>query len=170
LVKRATIGEHLVRDSWAHYTPVLLGIFQPAYQNPSNVFQPQYSYQAALVLSWALYDGGARYGRLSERRADRDIAQLQLGERLLETRAGLIVGLEEVRRAERALFEAKTAADLANQAVAIADLSYKAGATTNLELIDAQRRARDAQTAAVVADDNAQKARLALQTAAGHFP
>lgn len=168
--KRATIGEHLVRDSWTDFMPQLLGIFQPAYQDPANVFQPKYSYQAQLVLTWAIYDGGARYGRLTERRADRDTAQLQLGERLLETRAELVVGLEAVRRAERALSEATMAADLASQAVGIADLSYKAGATTNLELIDAQRRARDAQTSAVVADDNAQKARLSLQTAAGHFP
>ncbi len=161
---------HLVRDSWTDFMPQLVAMFLPAYQDPSTVFQPRYSWTFELLLTWSIYDGGMRYGLLKERRAGRDDARLQLDLAMLQTKSELIVGFEALKHAEAALAEAKAAAALANQAVQIADLSYRAGATTNLELIDAQRRARDAETTAVIADDNAQRTRLDLQTAAGRFP
>ena len=48
--------------------------------------------------------------------------------------------------------------------------AYQAGATGNLEVIDAERRARDADNAAVVAEDAVRQARLDLLAATGHFP
>jgi outer membrane protein TolC len=59
---------------------------------------------------------------------------------------------------------------LAHEALDLASQAYRAGATSNLEVIDAERRARDADTAAVIADDNARQARLDLLAAAGQFP
>jgi outer membrane protein TolC len=56
-----------------------------------------------------------------------------------------------------------SALELANQA-------YRAGATSNLELIDAERRARDAATTAVIAEDAVRQANLDLLSAAGRFP
>jgi len=37
--------------------------------------------------------------------------------------------------------------------VRITDVAFREGATTNIEVIDAQRRARDAETAAAIAED-----------------
>jgi hypothetical protein len=71
-------------------------------------------------------------------------------------------GLAQIRRADQAGKSAASAAKLAHEALALADLAYRAGATTNLEVIDAERRARDADTAAVIAEDNARQARLDL--------
>ena len=52
----------------------------------------------------------------------------------------------------------------------IATMAYKAGATTNLEVIDAARSARDADTAAAQAEDLSRQARLDLLVASGRFP
>lgn len=52
----------------------------------------------------------------------------------------------------------------------ITDVAFREGATTNIEAIDAQRRARDAETAAVIAEDAARQARLELLVATGRFP
>lgn len=52
----------------------------------------------------------------------------------------------------------------------LANVAYRAGATTNLEVIDAERRARDAQVQAVLAEDAARQARLDLLLASGSFP
>lgn len=49
-------------------------------------------------------------------------------------------------------------------------MAYRAGATTNLEVIDAERRACDAQVQAVLAEDAARQARLDLLVASGRFP
>ena len=48
--------------------------------------------------------------------------------------------------------------------------TFEAGATTNLEVIDAQRSARDADAAAEIAADAVRRARLDLLTALGRFP
>ena len=45
-----------------------------------------------------------------------------------------------------------------------------AGATTNLEVIDAERSARDAESAATIAEDAVRRARLDLLVALGRFP
>ncbi len=52
----------------------------------------------------------------------------------------------------------------------MANIAYEAGATTNIEVIDAERRARDAETAAVMAEDAARRARLDLLSATGNLP
>ena len=52
----------------------------------------------------------------------------------------------------------------------ITNVAFEAGATTNLEVIDAQRQARDADSAAAVAEDVVRRARLDLLTALGRFP
>jgi hypothetical protein len=54
--------------------------------------------------------------------------------------------------------------------VRITDIAFRAGATTNIEVIDAQRRARDAETAAAVAEDALRRAKRELLVAVGRFP
>ena len=73
-------------------------------------------------------------------------------------------------RADQALTAARDAARLAQRAMELANIAYQAGATTNLEVIDAARSARDADTAAAQAEDLARQARLDLLVASGRFP
>jgi len=54
--------------------------------------------------------------------------------------------------------------------VDIVNISFRAGAATNIEVIDAEGRARDADTAVGSAEDVLRRARLELLTAAGRFP
>ena len=49
-------------------------------------------------------------------------------------------------------------------------MAFREGATTNIEVIDAQRRARDAETTAAIAEDAVRRARLELLVATGRFP
>ncbi len=87
-----------------------------------------------------------------------------------EIRADERIAREAVLSTARALAAARRAADQANEVVRITDVAFRAGATTNLEVIDAQRRARDAETAAAIAEDRARQARLDLLVALGLFP
>jgi outer membrane protein TolC len=80
------------------------------------------------------------------------------------------VAFESVKRSEAAYAAAANAAKLARSALELATIAYRAGATTNLEVIDAERRARDAETTAVVAEDKARRSRLELLSASGRFP
>ena len=49
-------------------------------------------------------------------------------------------------------------------------ISFRAGAATNIEVIDAERAARDADLAVAVAEDQLRRARLELLNALGRFP
>ena len=64
----------------------------------------------------------------------------------------------------------RNGAQLANDAMRLAEVAYRAGASTNLELIDAQRVARDAETQANLAENNERQAILDFLAAAGRFP
>jgi len=72
--------------------------------------------------------------------------------------------------ADKALIAARAAADLARRALELANVAYKAGATSNLEVIDASRESRAADTAAAQSEDLARQARLDLLAASGRFP
>jgi outer membrane protein TolC len=167
---RALVAEKVRKDSWADYTPVLNGQFQPFFQHPATLTQPETGWQAMLVLSFPLIEGGIRVGQKRERDALLAEARAQYDGLLRQTRSDIRVAVEEIRRADEAMRSARAAAELAHQALDLANLAYHAGATTNIEVIDAERRARDADSAVVIAEDNVRQARLDLLVAAGQFP
>jgi outer membrane protein len=78
--------------------------------------------------------------------------------------------LEVVHNSDDGLVAARAATTAANTAATLADKSYRAGASTNIEVIDAERQARDAASQAALAEDAARQARLDLLLATGAFP
>ncbi|MCU1282965.1 MAG: outer rane efflux protein, partial [bacterium] len=76
----------------------------------------------------------------------------------------------EVRRSTTSLAAAREAAQNAADALNLTTLGYRAGASTNIEVIDAERAARDAGTAVAIAEDTWRQALLALLIATGRFP
>jgi outer membrane protein TolC len=170
LQSRQKAAEHLVRDGYADYLPSLIGVFQPFYQNPSTLTQPELGWQAQLVLSVPLYDGGYRYGARDERAVLVEEARLALEGAQRQVQADVRATFETLTHADEALLAARNSAALSSEALELANQAYAAGATTNLEVIDAERGARDAETAAAVAEDNALQARLDFLAASGRFP
>ncbi|HEX4407037.1 MAG TPA: TolC family protein, partial [Polyangia bacterium] len=115
-------------------------------------------------------DGGARSGLAHERDAELAEARLGLDGALREARSEVRVAFESMVRADAALASARDAATLAKRAYELAVVAYKAGATTNIEVLDAARQARDADSAAAAASDVSRRARLDLLVASGRFP
>ena len=167
---RVRLAEKVKSESWTDYTPTVSGQFIPFYQNPASFTTPETGWQALVVLSFPLVEGGLRRGQSQERAALVAEARSQYEGLLRQTRSDIRVAVEEIRRADRAMKSAAAAATLAHEALELANRAYRAGATTNLEVIDAERRARDADTGAVIAEDNVRQARLDLLAAAGQFP
>jgi outer membrane protein TolC len=170
LRERKTAADKVLRDSWADYLPLLNATAQPFYSTPATAFTPLTGWQAQVLLSIPFYDGGLRYGLRDERRALAAEARETLEGALRQARADVRGAFTVVLRADDALAAAREGARLANEALALASLAYKQGAVTNLEVIDAERRARDAETTTALAEDTARQARLDLLTAAGTFP
>ncbi len=167
---RAWAAARLLRHRFADWLPTLTGSFAPFFQDPPSIVQPLLGWQARIDLSWTLFDGGLRYGQKHEREALYQQTKLTLWTTQLQARA-------EVRAASYALSEARStvaaarqAAQAASQAAGMARLAFRAGATSNMEALDAERRARDAESQLAQAEDAAHQAHLDLLIACGRFP
>lgn len=167
---RVTTTHKAVRDSYTDYLPILSGSAQGFYQNPATFTVPQTGWQVQLLLTIPIFDGGVRYGLGHERESLESQAKARLEGTLRQARSEVRVAFQSMRSADEALVQAKEAAALAKEALELAQLAYRSGATSNIEVVDAERRAADAETEAAVAEDNARQARLDLFVAAGKFP
>jgi outer membrane protein TolC len=170
LAMRQTAAEHVLRDSWRDRVPTLGLNFSEALQQPSTGFALSHSWQAVLQLSVPIYDGGLRTGEKRERRALVDEAAANLAGGKVQARSDVRIANDAVRLADQGLASARRAAAQAHEALDIVNLSYGAGASTSLDVLDAQRRARDADTAVANAEDAARQARLDYLLGSGRFP
>jgi outer membrane protein TolC len=170
LQQRVFAAKRFADDIWAYYSPYLNAVGTPFYQNPPEVLLPHTGWQAELVLSLPIYDGGLRTGLSRERQALLAEARSNLEGAARQAESDVRVGFEAMLRADQALEASRDAARLAKRAYDLATLAYRAGASTNIEVLDAARQARDADTATAQAEDLARQARLDLLVASGRFP
>lgn len=170
--QRTEAARRVLRDSWADYLPLLSAVLQPFYNSntPPISTVPETGWQAQLVLTIPLFDGGTRYGLRRERSAAYEESKAQLEGLLRQARSDVRGSFEAVRRADESLRSAREAARLAHDGLEMTMLAYREGATNDLEVVDAQRRARDADVATLVAEDTARQARIDLLAASGRFP
>jgi outer membrane protein TolC len=167
---RQSAAERVVRDSWRERLPSVNGFFEPQLVTPSGLFAERASVSAGVRLAVPIFDSGDRTGRKRQREAELTIVRLEreLVER--QARAEVRTARAAIASADRAVVSARRAATQAAEVLSITDIAFRAGANTNLEVIDAQRFARDADTAVVIAEDAARRARLELLVATGRFP
>ncbi|HVV48566.1 MAG TPA: TolC family protein [Polyangia bacterium] len=170
LDERVLTAKQSADDVWAYYAPFASVVAQPFFQDPPTVLLPKTGWQAQLVLTLPIYDGGQRTGVSHERDALLAEARANLDAGLRQARSDVRVSFEEMLRADQGLASARDAARLAHKAYDLATLAYRAGASTNIEVLDAARQARDADTASAEAEDLSRQARLDLLVAAGRFP
>jgi outer membrane protein TolC len=163
-------AERVLSDSGKDRLPYLEGVFQPSTTYPAQFFLPQNSWRLLFQLSVPLLDSGQRQGQRLERQAAVDMSRATFDRALTTARSEVRAAREAVASAERSVVSARAGADQAQQVVNIVNISFRAGAATNIEVIDAEGRARDADTAVGVAEDTLRRARLELLTAAGRFP
>ena len=162
--------DKIKRDSWADYMPLLSAQIQPFFQHPSTLTTPETGWQAMLLFSFPLFEGGLRMGQLAERKTLVAQAEASYEALVRQTNSDVRLSTKAAVYADEALVAANQAAQLAHEALKLANLAYESGATTNIEVIDAERRARDADSAVAVAEDALRQARLDLLAASGQFP
>jgi outer membrane protein len=167
---REVAAQRVVADSWREYLPSVTSLFAPQVLSPSGLFAPSRSWSVAFIASVPIFEMGERRGRARERQAALDSVRAERSnvERLALSEAR--TAREGVRSSERALERARAAARQALEVVQITDVAFREGATTNIEVIDAQRQARDVETAAAIAEDAVRRAHLQLLVTTGRFP
>lgn len=157
-------------DSWRDWVPTATASFEPQLVTPSGLFTPSRTWRGFVSLSVPMFDGGARRATRRQREIAVETARIQLTDVELQARSELRTAQAAVDSNERGLQHARLAAQHAAEVLKITDVAFRAGATTNIELIDAQRGARDADSDAAQAEDRVRQARLDLLVALGRFP
>lgn len=167
-VRTIEAAERVLRDSWKAWLPTASVSFAPQAVAPGSAFAPSASWQLSVNLSQRLFDR-----RPAADRALRQVAVAQASfvrdDIELRARAEERIARQALASSERVLAASRRAAEQADEVLAITTAAFEVGATTNLEVIDAQRSARDAATAAAFAEDAARRARFDLLVAMGRF-
>jgi HAE1 family hydrophobic/amphiphilic exporter-1 len=169
-VAQRDLSARIVRDSSRDWWPTATVSFDPQYIAPAGLFQPSGTWRFTLALSQPIYDGGLRRARLRQREADVKQNEVALQQVEVRARAEVRTAQAAVASQERALDRARVAAQHAREVLQITVVAFEAGASTNIEVIEAQRAARDLDSAVAVAEDRVRQARLDLLVALGRFP
>jgi outer membrane protein TolC len=162
-------ADRVVRDHWKSWVPEGTAYFTPQYVTPAGFFAPAKTWQAFFQLQIPVFDstiGAAKRVQL----ADRATAQIRLDAVRLEARSEVRVAQESVARNLQIVAAIRESAANAIEALRISEIAYKAGATTNIEVVQAQQTARNAELAASLAEDRLSQAQLDLVVALGQFP
>lgn len=167
---RISAQARVVDDSRRDWVPTIAASFQPQYITPAGLFQPSATWRALVSASIPLYDSGQRAAAKARRQADLALFRVDRRDAELSAKSEVRIARATIEAETRALGRAREAATHAAEVLRITDVAFRAGATTNIELVDAQRRARDAESSVALAEDRARQARLALLVALGRFP
>ena len=169
LVAELQAADRVVRDSWKDWLPTGVAGFTPQYVTPKGFFEPASTWRAVFGLQVPIYDGTLG-GVKRVRVADRETARLRLDALRVQARSEMRAAQQGVSRLERVAASLRAAAENAAEALRITEIAYRAGATTNVEVVQAQQTARNAELLAAQAEDRFRQARLDLLVALGRFP
>ena len=170
VMERERAAQRVYSDSWKDRLPSLNGVFTPSVLEPPGVFANTFSWRAQVVFAVPVFDSGLRSGEKAQRLADLNAIKFERANLERQGASEIRTARDSVASTTRAFTQAQLAADRANQVVQITDVAYREGASTNIEVLDAQRQARDVETQAAIAEDALKRAQLDLLVALGRFP
>jgi outer membrane protein TolC len=169
-VAQERAADRVWRDSSKDWFPTAIASFEPQALVPASIFSSARSWRFVVNFSQPVFDGGLRRGQRRFREANFNASRLAVQGLQIQARSEVRLAQETVRSSQRAFESLRSAAQQAAEVLKITTFAFEAGATTNLEVIDAQRQARDADSSAAVAEDVLRRAQLDLLTALGRFP
>jgi outer membrane protein TolC len=164
-------AERIVKDYWKReWAPYPVLSFDPQIVTPSGLFQPSKTWRFSVSMVQPIFDGGQRRATKSINIAAVESAKLAFSDIQIRARSEVRVAQEAAASLSRSLAAARRGVEHANEVLRITTTAFEVGATTNIEVIDAQRVLRDAETQVAALEDQARRARLDLLVAIGRFP
>jgi outer membrane protein TolC len=162
-------AERLLHDAWRAKVGTGTAAFNPQHIAPAGLFQAANTWRITISFNQPIFDrtlvGFRRARQLAVEQAAIGLSSIEL-----QARSEVRLARESIGSSQRALDSARLAATQANDVLQITTTAFEVGATTNIEVIDAQRSARDSEASAALAEDALRRARLDLLIAMGRFP
>jgi len=162
-------ANRVARDAWRAWLPTGNFSFTPLYVNPKGGFQPAKTWQAVFQLQVPIYDATIAPARRAKY-TDLESARLRFENVKVEARAEQRLAEETVKRREQMVASSRISSDAATEALRISQIAYEAGATSNIEVVQAQQAARNNEIALAVSEDRLRQSRLDLLVSHGLFP
>lgn len=164
------LTDHQIDEIWFKYLPTLSATFQfsDSKDTALNATDPQW----ALIFSanWVIWDGGFREGELAQKRADYLRADIEERAMRSQVETEIDQAWADFLSQKTQVESARTQVELADEALRQAKLAYQYGATTQLDVINAENQ-RTIAAIAVVQDEVAlQLAAEKLRNLAGDVP
>src|SRR5262249_1965823 len=150
--------------------PTIDAVFQPSTIYPAQLFLPQNTWRFLTQTTIPIFDSGQRAAAKIQSQASLDQARATMTGAETTAASQVRAARSAIASLERALALARSGADQARQVMQITNISFRAGAATNIEVIDAERTSRNADIAVALAEDQLRRARLELLEALGRFP
>lgn len=162
-----TAAERARAAARSGYLPSLGAFAREQWSDPAGLSGERHAWAVGVALSWNVFDGTRREAqireagaRVAEAEANRRSAELAAREAAIRARLDLDAATANRRKAQEQ-------ADLARENQKLAELSYKAGVATYLEVSDANNQLLAAELAALDEQVKARLAALRLLEAAG---
>lgn len=130
-------AEWQVSSAWWRLAPTVSASFAVVGSNVNYVTGLNYGWKASVDLTWALYDGGFRYGKRQQAEAQRATARAALEQSQLQVRQEVLDARRDLEVASQRLALAKQQKALAEEAEKTADRSFEAGLISSLDVLDA---------------------------------
>ncbi|MFO0584560.1 MAG: TolC family protein [Anaeromyxobacter sp.] len=160
-------AENQVRSAWARVAPTVSASGALFASDTAYPTGEKNGWRATVDLTWALYDGGFRYGkrdearaRLASARAGEEAQRLAVVQEVEDAARDVDVAVERLRLAE-------AQRRLTGDAAGTAKRGFEAGVASSLDVIDANDRLYLADVGLADARARLAQARVALDRAAG---
>jgi outer membrane protein TolC len=156
-----------IRSAWARLAPQVSASATVMRADVPFVTGKKDAWRATLDLTWPIYDGGFRYGKLRQAEAQAAGARAGLDAQRLAVEREVLDGQRNLRVARERLRLAHAQAGLAGDSAASVRRSFEAGVASSLDVIDANDRLFLAESGLAEARARLAQARIALALALG---
>ena len=148
-----------------------IGSFGFALRRPNNFFNFDYSaWRASVNVAVPLFDGWRTGGRVAQARAERNTVTHQIEALESQVRLEVQTALDALALANRTIQAAELNVNQARRASEMTEANYKLGASTQLDVVDAQQSLRDAENIRNLSLFTHANARAALRFVMGRDP
>jgi multidrug efflux pump len=154
-----TLADEQVREIYFQYLPILSATFQLADQKGTALSPSEVRWTLSFGASWTIWDGGLREAKLDIQEANLLASQIQSRKTSTQITADIDTAWNQYLSSLTQLESGKTQVELAETATQQANAAYRYGATTQLDVINAENQLAIARIA-VLQD------RLAVELAA----
>jgi len=168
---RVDAAEHATRLAGAGFLPSLSLVADSGVQGSGyRIDRDSDVSTASLVLSWTLFDFGARREAESQARAQRQQLQALRADVRRQLELARLSADDQALTAERALLTAEARIAAAEEGFRIAENKRDAGQLSQIEFLDAERARTEARLGLVIARSALQTARAEQEYASAAYP